>query len=237
MTTTTAAPQGVRARARAETMAQILELGREQLAERGAADLSVRAIARDLGMVSSGIYRYVASRDDLLTALIIDAYDQLGAVVEDAATARTTPGRRFLRACSATRLWAVAHPHDWALIFGSPVPGYQAPADTIAAATRVPAVLLGLAAQQDRDGGLLEHGPTPRVSRRLSTQAGRVRDALATDLPDAAVVRCLAAWAMVNGIISFELFGQLANTFDPADDAAAHVFTQAALLVGFPDVD
>lgn len=236
MAATTTAPQGVRARARAETMAQILELGRERLAERGAADLSVRAIARDLGMVSSGIYRYVASRDELLTALIIDAYDQLGAAVEDAATARTTPGRRFLRACTAARSWAVAHPHDWALIFGSPVPGYQAPADTIAAATRVPAALLALAAQQHLGGGLVTHAPTPRISRRLSTQATLVRDALGVDLPDDAVLRCLAAWAMVNGTISFELFGQLANTFDPADDAAVQVFSQAALLVGFPDV-
>ena len=236
MAATTTAPQGVRTRARAETMAQILELGREQLAERGAADLSVRAIARELGMVSSGIYRYVASRDELLTALIIDAYDQLGAAVEDAAAARTTPGRRFLRACAAARSWAVAHPHDWALIFGSPVPGYQAPADTIAAATRVPAALLALAAQQHLGGGLVAHAPTPRISRRLSTQATLVRDALGVDLPDDAVLRCLAAWAMVNGTISFELFGQLANTFDPADDAAAQVFSQAALLVGFPDV-
>lgn len=218
-------------------MTQILAHGREQLAQNGAADLSVRAIARDLGMVSSGIYRYVASRDELLTALIIDSYDQLGAAVEDAAAARTTAGRRFLRGCAAARSWAVAHPHDWALIFGSPVPGYQAPPDTIPAAMRVPAVLLGLAAQQERDGGLLEHDPAPRVSRRLSTQAALVRDALAADLPDAAVLRCLAAWAMINGIISFELFGQLANTFDPADDATAHVFTQAALLVGFPDVN
>ena len=217
-------------------MAQILELGREQLAQRGAADLSVRAIARELGMVSSGIYRYVASRDDLLTALIIDSYDQVGEAAERAAQGRGAPGRRFVRLAVAVREWAVAHPHDWALLFGSPVPGYQAPQDTVAAGVRVPAALIALAAQQHEQGGLEPRLPTPPITRRLSAQSDAVRAGLGIDLPDDVLLRCVAAWAIINGMISLEVFGQFTGTYEPGDDAAKHVFATAALLVGFPDV-
>lgn len=216
-------------------MAQILELGRGQLAERGAADVSVRAISRDLGMVSSAMYRYVASRDELLTALIIDAYDRLGDQAEAAARSRSTPGRRFVRTATAIGQWARAHPHEWALLFGSPVPGYEAPQSTIQPGTRVPAVLVALAAEQHHQGGLVAPLATPPISRRLSAQAATVRDALDTDLPDAAILRCLMAWGMLNGVISFDLFGQFANTFDPGDEALKHTFVTAAMLVGFPD--
>lgn len=234
--TQTVVQGGVRARARAETMAQILALAREQLAERSAADLSVRAIARELGMVSSAMYRYVDSRDALLTALIIDAYNQLGDHVEAAAKGRGTPGRRFVRTAIAMRDWALTHPHDWALIYGSPVPGYQAPQETIPAGVRVPATLVALATAQHHGPGLAPTVSAPPVSRRLSSQAAAVRAALHTDLPDEAILRCVMAWGMINGVISFELFGQLAHTFDPGDDALKHTFLTAALLVGFPDV-
>ena len=82
------APMTARARARIELTEEIKAAGRRQLAEVGAADLSLRAVARELGMVSSAVYRYVASRDDLLTLLLVDAYDALGQAVEDAALDR-----------------------------------------------------------------------------------------------------------------------------------------------------
>src|SRR5664279_1544187 len=116
---------GVRARARAEITEQIKRIAREHLAIEGP-NLSLRAVARDLGVVSSAVYRYFASRDELLTALIIDAYDSLGEVAERAAG---TPRRRDLTARwaalgRAIRAWARANPHEYALLYGSPVPGY-----------------------------------------------------------------------------------------------------------------
>src|SRR6188472_658153 len=128
--------KGVRERARAEITAEIVRAGRRQLATDGAAALSLRAVARELDMVSSAVYRYVASRDDLLTILIIEAYDALGGVVEAASAPGRgrTPAGRFLAAGRAVRTWAVAHPHEFALLYGSPVPGYEAPPDTIAPA-------------------------------------------------------------------------------------------------------
>ena len=78
-------PRTARERARAEIMSEILRVGREHLARDGAAALSLRAIARDLGMVSSAVYRYVPNRDALLTMLIIHAYNTVGAAERSAA--------------------------------------------------------------------------------------------------------------------------------------------------------
>jgi AcrR family transcriptional regulator len=125
---------------------EIKTVARRHLATDGA-NLSLRAVARDMGMVSSALYRYFASRDDLLTALIIDAYNALGAAVEDpdaAVTERDDLRGRLLALGRAVRQWALANPAEYALIFGSPVPGYAAPADTVVAAQRTPDVLLGI---------------------------------------------------------------------------------------------
>src|SRR5215470_10195637 len=138
------ASQTARQRARAELTREIKEAARRQLAETGAPQLSLRAVARELGMVSSALYRYFPSRDDLLTALIIDAYDSLGEAAEAAAAeANGTGGPRsgWRAVCHAVRDWARANPHEYALIYGSPVPGYRAPRDTVAPAARVPLVL------------------------------------------------------------------------------------------------
>jgi AcrR family transcriptional regulator len=136
------ASRTARERVRAELTREITEIARRQLATEGAAGPSLRAVAREMGMVSSAIYRYFSSRDELLTALIIEGYDAIGAAVEqaEAACPRVDYPGRWLAACQALRGWALAHPHEYALIYGSPVPGYQAPQQTIASAARVAAV-------------------------------------------------------------------------------------------------
>ncbi|RYI99735.1 MAG: TetR/AcrR family transcriptional regulator, partial [Actinomycetales bacterium] len=136
-----------RQRARRQTMDDIVRLGREQLATVTPSELSLRAVARELGIVSSAVYRYVKDRDELLTLLIVDAYDELGAAVEDAvaAASRRAPRARALLACQAFRTWSLREPSRFALLFGTPVPGYAAPADrTVEPGTRVPAVLIKL---------------------------------------------------------------------------------------------
>jgi AcrR family transcriptional regulator len=127
-----------RERARAELTREIKEEARRQVAAEGAQRLSLRAVARELGMVSSAVYRYFPSRDSLLTALIIDAYDALGAAVElaDTGQPRSDLRGRWRAICHSVRDWAVARPHEYALIYGSPVPGYRAPQETIAPASR-----------------------------------------------------------------------------------------------------
>ncbi|MCU0115447.1 TetR/AcrR family transcriptional regulator [Curtobacterium poinsettiae] len=132
-----------RALARQTVTADILAAARTRLTDEGPAALSLRAVARDVGMVSSAVYRYFPSRDDLLTALLITDYDELGAAVEAAgAAAGPDAGSRWVAMCRAIRDWSIAHPGDFALLFGSPVPGYAAPRETVAPATRTTLALV-----------------------------------------------------------------------------------------------
>jgi AcrR family transcriptional regulator len=153
--------RGARARARIEVTAAIKDEARRQLAAEGAARLSLRAVARELGMVSSALYRYFPSRDELLTALIIDAYNSLGEAAEaaDAEAGDIAPAQRWVAVCEAVRGWALAHPHEYALIYGSPVPGYSAPETTIPAAARVGVLLIGIVRDAYRRRGVAR---TPR---------------------------------------------------------------------------
>lgn len=195
-----------RARARIEVTAAIKDEARRQLAAEGAAKLSLRAVARELGMVSSAIYRYFPSRDDLLTALIIDAYDSVGEAAEAAhsAAAEAGPVRLWTAVCEAIREWALAHPHEYALIYGSPVPGYKAPETTIPAAARVGFVLIGIVRDARMGPGLV----LPPLPADLEAEAERMTGDFASDLPPAAAPALVAAWAQLFGLIGFELFGQ-----------------------------
>src|SRR5690349_14669400 len=147
------ASQTARQRARAELTREIKEAARRQLAETGAPQLSLRAVARELGLASSALYRYFPSRDDLLTALIIDAYGALGDQLEKISSGPdpTSPRDRWRALCGTVRDWAREHPHEYALVYGTPVPGYQAPQATIAPAVRVFEALAG--AVKDVRGG------------------------------------------------------------------------------------
>ena len=201
--------RAARERTRAEITRQILDAARRHLATEGASGLSLRAIARELGASSSAVYRYVASRDDLLTRLIVAAYDALGAAAEaaEADVARTDLVGRWSAVCGAVRDWALANPNEYALIYGTPVPGYTAPPATIAPAARVSSVLLGILT--DAAGR-----PTPAIAEDDLPPDGRkalapARSIVGPEVPDALLQRGLMAWAALFGTVSFELFGQL----------------------------
>jgi AcrR family transcriptional regulator len=199
-----------RAENRAEQTRAILGRARAQLAEVGPAALSVRQIARDVGMVSSAVYRYFPSRDELLTALIVEAYDELGDVVERAEAGvrlRTDLDKRFLAVCHAIHDWARANPHEYALLYGSPVPGYVAPDTTVASAGRVTGAFLRLAEDSEQAGDRL--APTRPVPRTEQRALGGVRPALETPVSDERMVRWLMAWSTLFGHVSLELFGHM----------------------------
>ncbi|MGR6974361.1 TetR/AcrR family transcriptional regulator [Streptomyces cynarae] len=223
-------PQGARARARMEVTAAIKDEARRQLAAGGAAALSLRAVARELGMVSSALYRYFPSRDDLLTALIIDAYDSLGEAAEaaDAQAGGAAPAQRWVAVCEAVRAWALAHPHEYALIYGSPVPGYSAPQATIPAASRVGVLLMGIVRDAYRQRGVAR---TP-VPAELEPEARRMAGELAPDLPPEAVTALVAAWAQLYGLVGFELFGQFNNVVEDRATFFRHAAAQLAHGVG-----
>lgn len=224
-----------RARARAEVTDAILQTARRHLATDGAAALSLRAVARELGMVSSAVYRYVANRDELLTLLIIDAYDGVATAAERAADRHRDddPVQRFGAVAAAIRAWAVDHPHEFALIYGSPVPGYVAPSETITNASRVTAALVGIVADAHRHGALRVDADAPPASTAaLADDLGRIREFVGIDLPDVTFVRIIAAWTQLFGLISFELFGQTANVVAAHGDLFDATVAQMARLIG-----
>jgi len=262
-----------RERARAELTREIREEARRQLAAVGANGLSLRAVARELGMVSSALYRYYPSRDDLLTALIIDAYNAIGAAAEaaiaeagagaarDGAARDGAPAREtWAAACRAIRAWAVANPHEYALIYGSPVPGYRAPEATIGPASRVPLAFASILEAAVASGTARASGTAgadgPRsatgaseargaagasaLSGTLAAQAAALAAALpatpgasdAPAIPADMLVRAVIAWTQLFGMISFELFGQFVGSFEPADAFFDHAVAQLAAFVG-----
>ena len=202
-----------RQRARAELERVIKDTAARHLAEQGAAALSLRAVAREMGLASSALYRYYPSRDALLTALIVEAYDAVGQAGEDAdaaaVAAAADAGARWLAVCRAVRAWAIAHPHEYALVYGSPVPGYAAPQDTVEPAIRISLVMAGIVTSAAADGTL--RPPTrPLAAPRLVTE-----EALAAiGSPPAApyedlVERSLVLMSSLFGAISYLLFGHL----------------------------
>ena len=234
-TTARPAPAGARARVRAELTSEIKEAARVQLAEVGAPALSLRAVARDVGMVSSAVYRYFPSRDDLLTALIVDAYDAVGLVAEVAIDAVSPPDvlERWLAIARAVRAWALANPNEYALIYGSPVPGYAAPADTIGPAAR-PALVLLRVLVEGVASGQIDAGAGPPIARAVRADLAPLRRQAAPGVPDEVLARGLGAWTQLFGTISFELFGHLHNVIHDYDAFFDHEMHRAGRTLTGP---
>lgn len=229
------ASRTARERVRAEMIKEITDVARKHLATESAAGLSLRAIARELGMVSSAIYRYFAGRDELLTALIIEGYNAIGEVVEEAdATARQDDyAGRWLAVCRAVRQWALANPHEYALLYGSPVPGYKAPPDTVTPALRDTVVYGRILTDAYENDALTPPDLGLSAPTELSGDMERVRE-LMPRLPDDLVARAVLAWAALFGIVSFEVFGRFDNTIYERDALFDHNVRSLARLLGLP---
>ena len=205
---------------RAATAQEIKAIARRQMADQGAAALSLRAIARDMGMTAGALYSYYDTRDDLITALIADGYNSLAEALEAARDSRPPqdPAGRLLAAGHAYRRWAIAHPQEFQLIFGDPIPGYHAPegGTTEAAARRAGAVLLELvAAAWPRIRAAAPAGGH-RWSEFEAGFAAWVREAY-PGLPPAAVALHLRVWGRVHGLVALEVYGHLRSLVaDPA---------------------
>jgi AcrR family transcriptional regulator len=241
-----AAPRTARDRIRAELTLEILEVAKVHLARDGAAALSLRSIARDLEMAPSALYRYFAGRDALLTALILDAYDSLADAAEAAADrvaqaprsgSLPSPIERWSVVLHCMRGWALEHPHQWGLIFGSPVPGYHAPETTVVPYVRLAGALARPMVEMHAAGRLdqVALGALPAPAADWTAALSPVEEGLLPGMPLVVVARLLEAWATVIGVISLELFGHWNRTvLDPAllfDD----VVRTTARSVGLPD--
>jgi AcrR family transcriptional regulator len=228
----------IRARVRAEMTDEIKRVALDHLARDGSA-LSLRAVARDMGMVSSAIYRYFPSRDELLTALIIDAYTSLAEAVE---LADGNVGRRdaylsrWFAVCHAVRRWAVAKPAEYALIYGSPIPGYKAPDDTIEPGGRAMISMAQCIREAEAAGKI-------HTSERAMAWPPTENSAYAEELravtigmgfpEDSHVIEpVLSAITHVFGAVNFEVFGRLNNVFSERGEWFDRQVREQAAAIG-----
>ncbi len=191
---------------------QIKAAARQQMAQHGTAGIALRAIARELGITAPAIYNYFPRLDDLITALIVDAFTALAEAIEAAEVGAPgdTCGSKILAMCLAYRRWAVEHPVDFQLIYGNPIPGYVAPAEiTVPLARRPFDGLFRLFLEAYQSGELavpVEYTPVP------ASIAAHVATWLPTagyDFPDALLCLLMSGWARIHGMVMLELFEHL----------------------------
>jgi AcrR family transcriptional regulator len=219
--------EGRRARLRRETEAELSRAALEEVREHGATELSLRRVARRMGMSPAGLYRYVDSREALLTRLITEAYDDLADHLH-AATGqadrsdldRPAPdpptiagpdadvADRLRAAAVAYRHWAVTHPQEFGLLYGDPIPGYAAPpgGPTVAAMSRVGAGLGRPLIEADVAGRLrpvVRGAVAPDTVARLEP----LRTLAGHDVRPEVALTLLLAWGRLHGQVSLEVFG------------------------------
>jgi AcrR family transcriptional regulator len=204
---------------REELTSEILAVARDHLARDGAAALSLRSVARDLEMAPSALYRYFDGRDALLSALILSAYgslaDEAERAADEAESSAVGDADRWAAVPRALRVWALARPHEWGLVFGTPVPGYQAPEDTVEPYARVAAAMVRPVAMASGRNPAPLRDPVPPA---LRAAVAPVAEGLFPGAPTETVVRAIEAWTTVVGAISLEVFGHWRNTvLDPAE--------------------
>ncbi len=188
----------------------IKETAREQIAEKGAAALSLRAIARALDITAPAIYHYFPSRDDLVTALIVDSYHSLGnALQKSQAIAEASHYERIVASGHAYRNWALAHPEEYGLIFGTPIPNYHAPMEiTGPAAAGSMSVLIGALHNAWQDGVLKTEGALSSIPEMIQAWM----DKFEYEGDPAVVQFAMASWSQIHGMVSLELNGHFITT-------------------------
>ncbi len=229
-----APPLSRRDERRLATIAEIKAIARRQLAEHGPGAVSLREISREMRMASSALYRYFASHNELISALCADAYDAVAAALAAARDTRPTDDHagRWWAICHAYRRWSLDNQPDFALIFGTPVPGHHAPASTTGpAAGRFATVPLDVyAAAVDAGAADPDHTQIPPtletgdlLRHLLHTDPG------ARDYPPRLAGIALTAWASTLGFLVTEIFGSLPRLIPNTDQLyRAHVCTVMA---------
>lgn len=200
-----------RERYRAQVRAEVKQHAWGQIATAGASALSLNAIAKQMGMSGPALYRYFASRDDLITELVRDAYRGLA----DTLAAAVAEGADLPGLAHVLRGWALEDPHRYFLIYGTPVPGYRAPDDTTAISGEIMAILL------DAWTALAPQVPATAFDAHLAGH--RAWDG-GHPAPPEVLHRALSFWTRLHGVLSLELAGHFTGMgFDPAQLFAAEL--------------
>ena len=188
----------------------IKETAWKQIAESGAPALSLRAIARDLKITAPAIYNYFPDRDALVTALIIDAYKSFGDSQIEARDAVPTKDMlgRMMAIGLAYRTWAHTYPQRYQLIFGTPIPGYEAPLmEVLPSAARSLSALVSVV-EQLRVAGKLKIKSFPEVKAEFKV-GFEMWKTYGGDVDILSLSVAMVIWARVHGIVSLEIAGNL----------------------------
>ena len=206
-------PPRMRDRYRAHVRHEVKQAALRQLADSGPAAVSISAIGKQLGVSGPALYRYFTSRDELLTELVIDAYHDLADALRAAAAQAADLDARARLAALARgyRSWALAQPHRYRLLFGPPLPGYDAHADRLVAASQAS---MNILVETLRElAAPTPTSPTPPLAAQLSSWA----DANNLDADPATALRAVLAWSRLHGFVSLEIAGNYASmAIDPA---------------------
>lgn len=222
-----------RSQRRVGTIAEIKQAALTHVRHGGAAAVSLRAVARDLGMSGPGLYRYYNSRDDLITALVADAADDLGATLELARDDAGPDPRDGLTAVSrAYRQWAKEHVAEFGLIFDAPLPGFAAPPEgpTVQATRRYGRVVVGLIA----DAWHQAHGAralTPPTPVPDLVTGGPVFTELGIAADPALVLAVCTFWSRMHGLVTLDVYGHLVQAGVPAETIDALYDRELATLL------
>lgn len=207
-------PPTMRERYRAQVRHEVKQAALRQLEQSGPAGLSVSAIGKELGVSGPALYRYFSSRDNLLTELIIDAYDDLADALHAAITqAPPEPRTRFEALLRAYRSWALGQPHRYRLLFGPPLPGYDAHAQRLVGAAQAAMNLMldALCDLGDRDA-------QPPPSPPLAAQLGAWVQDRHPGIEPATALRAVHIWSWLHGFVSLEIAGNFASMgIDPGE--------------------
>ncbi len=191
---------------------QIKAVARAQMSANGTAGLALRAIARELNLTAPALYRYFPSLDDLITALIVDAFNGLADTLEAANAGianRTDYKARLMAVCLAYRNYALQQPIDFQLIYGNPIPGYAAPREiTVPAAVRVHVALTRVLVEAEAAGkycysftGKLAFAPTALENTTRIAQEFGVKPEL--------IAAGMILWTSLHGVVTLDLDGHL----------------------------
>jgi AcrR family transcriptional regulator len=224
-------PLTIRERYRAQVRAEVKQAALAQLAQPGPEGISISAIGKQLGVSGPALYRYFASRDELLTELVIDAYHDLAGALT-AATSRVSshdPGASLEVFARAYRSWALAQPHRYRLLFGPPLPGYDAHAqqliDAAQKAMNLLLDILGEAADAEAGDGAAGDGAAgdgaagdgaagDRASappQPLASQLAAWAQPHHPGIDPATALRAVLIWSRMHGIVSLEIAGNFAS--------------------------
>ena len=197
---------------------RVKQVARQQMAELGTAGLSLRAIAREMAITAPAIYNYFPRLEDMITALIVDAFTALGDAIEQADAVTGSNLQKMRSMIMTYRQWAVEHPVDFQLIFGNPIPGYVAPMEVTAPLARRPFQTLYIHfAEAQRQQEIRVPACYQQVPGEISAHLARWKREADAEVDDALFCLLMIAWARIHGMVVLELNHHLQPTIGDAE--------------------